>query len=90
MDHITKLDTRKTARYCFEGDMGIDYQDSGIWRSYYLHFYGKDLKEVLESAMISEVDQDGGEINSYGIEDATNNVQIIAYEIIESAIKEKK
>ena len=50
-------------------DLEIDYQDSGIWRSYELSASGNTLEEMLEDATISEIDQDGETLDCYGIEE---------------------
>lgn len=55
-------------------DLGIDYQDEGPWRSYMLESYGDTIDEVFDNAQIAEIDQDGGELYDYSIEDAPMNV----------------
>lgn len=42
--------------------MDVEFRDSGPWRSYELHAEGDTLDELIESAQVSEIDQDGGEI----------------------------
>lgn len=59
-------------------DLGIPYADEGQWRSYALYASGKDVDEFLDSAFISEVDQDGGEITSYPVSEANNQVWTVA------------
>jgi len=73
-------------KFYFDEDMGIFHQDCGPWRSYQLYFAGNNLQEILEDMTISEIDQDGGELNCYGIDDAENEVQKAAYQIIEDTI----
>jgi hypothetical protein len=59
-------------------DLGVEYCDEGQWHSYALWASGKDVDEFLDSAFISEVDQDGGEITSYPVAEATNQVWTVA------------
>jgi len=56
-------------------DLGIDYADCGAWRSYHLNTFGTTQEELRENATISEIDQDGGELNCYGLEEARNDVE---------------
>lgn len=62
-------------------DLGIDYQDEGPWRSYELSTDGTNVKELQENCTVSEIDQDGGELRTYGWEDLPNNEVIDAVEI---------
>lgn len=66
----------------YDGDLGVDYEDSGPWRSYNLAGQGETLKEFLEDATISEVNQNGGELACYGIEDAPRSVEREAIKVI--------
>jgi hypothetical protein len=52
-----------------EEDIGVNYQDCGPWRSYGVDSFGNSLEELMENATVFEVDQDGGELNCYGIDD---------------------
>jgi hypothetical protein len=62
--------------YIEDGDIGIDYQDSGQWRSYHIvNAIGDTEEEFLANVNISEIDQDGGELNTYGFDDALGDVQ---------------
>ena len=58
-----------------ESDIGVSYEACGPWRCYSLDATGSSLDELLESATILEIDQDGGELNTYGFHDAGNVVQ---------------
>lgn len=64
-----------TYKFNIDEDLGIMYQDSGPWRSYQLTASGNTFEELLEDATISEVDQDGGELNCYGLDDADTEVE---------------
>ena len=55
-------------------DLGIDYADIPPWRSYSLDTHGKTLDECLENATIEEIDQDGGTLRCYGVDDSEPNV----------------
>lgn len=75
--------------YKINTDLGIDYQDAGPWRSYVLTAQGTTFKELLKDATIEEVDQDGGTLNYYGIEDApTNKIREVATKELSLAFKE--
>ena len=55
--------------YHIDENLEIDFQDCGQWRSYHIYTQGDTLQELIEDATISEIDQDGGELDCYGIED---------------------
>lgn len=61
-----------------ESDLGIDYQDSGQWRSYGIESSGETIEELFENATIYEIDQDGGEIDCYSMDDADVEISKIA------------
>jgi hypothetical protein len=65
-------------------DLGVDYQDAGPWRSYSFHTYGSTLEDLWDNATVSEIDQDGGELNCYGASEASKEV----YDAIEKIINE--
>jgi hypothetical protein len=69
-----------------EQDMDISYQDAGPWRSYHLDTYGNSVEELCENATIAEIDQDGGELDCYGYDDAWGEVQKRAREMITAAV----
>lgn len=76
--HPKPLALYKT-KYSVEGrDLGIDYQDIGPWRSYILTTSGDSLEECLNEAIIEEVDQDGGTLRSYSLDQANQDVYIPA------------
>jgi hypothetical protein len=68
-------------------DTGVFHEDTGPWRSYELEAYGNTVEEALESAYIYEIDQDGGELNLYGLEDASSKLQKVARMMIDDAAK---
>lgn len=55
-------------------DIGIDYADAGQWRSYGFETFGMNKKELLDNCTVFETDQDGGELNSYSLDKASNPV----------------
>ena len=64
----TKGNPTKTApKYSIDTDIGLDYADSGPWRSYNLVADGDSATELYNNAYIVEIDQDGGELNQYDI-----------------------
>jgi hypothetical protein len=56
-------------------DLGVDWQDAGPWRSFDLTTHGETLEEMRANAAISEVDQDGGELCTYGLEECSSDVE---------------
>jgi hypothetical protein len=68
-------------------DTGVFYQDAGPWRSYELEAYGDTVQEALDGAYIYEIDQDGGELNLYSLEDASSKLQQVARMMIDDAAK---
>lgn len=64
-------------------EMGIIHQDAGPWRSYHLTCSGNSMPEMLQDVSITEVDQDGGDIATYGLEDACEEVRIRACHLID-------
>lgn len=63
-------------------DIGVHYQDEPPWRSYYLETSGDTLIELIDNAQISEIDQDGDEIRTYELNEASNEVIKAAEKII--------
>ena len=61
-------------KYKMSGDVGVDYADCGQWRSYEIEGRGNTIEEFMEDVYISEIDQDGGELDTYALEDAPNEV----------------
>lgn len=46
-------------------DLGVEYADSGAWRSYSMEATGTSADELLDNAHIFEIDQDGGNLRDY-------------------------
>lgn len=69
-----------------ESDIGIEYQDAGPWRSYGLESSGETIEELFENATIYETDQDGGEIDSYSIDDAEVEVYRVANKFLSDLV----
>jgi len=63
-------------KYNIDQDLGIEYRDCGKWRSYQLTAQGNTIEELIESATISEVDQDGGEITCYDIGEGSEACEV--------------
>ena len=68
-------------------DIGVDFADSGPWRSYALEASGNTLDELMNDAQIFETDQDGGSLNHYNLGDADNGVYQAAVKILEKEFK---
>ena len=66
-------------------DIGVDYKDVPPGRNYELYTWGNSIEECIENASISEIDQDGGELDTYIFYDATNNVKAAVMKIITEA-----
>ena len=71
-------------------DLGIMHQDSGPWRSYELSTSGHTLEELLENAYVSQIDQDGGELQDpIHYEDFGNEVINAVENYVKRLLKEK-
>ena len=70
-------------RFSIDQDLEVSFEDSGRWRSYQLVATGNDVDELLADAHIAEVDQDGGEIAFYPLEETPNKIYDVAAKIIE-------
>lgn len=66
---------RRKYRVSIDTDLGIDWADSGPWRSFQLMASGDTREELLEDATIFYIDQDGGELGSCGYEHSDNETQ---------------
>ena len=69
-NHDTKSQTMQV-----DVELPTEYRDSGQWRSYRLTSFGRTLQQLVREAAIEEVDQDGGTIAYYGLEDAPRDVE---------------
>jgi hypothetical protein len=69
-----------------QSELGVDYQDAGPWRSYEMYANGVTREELFADAVITEVDQDGSELATYGILDASNEVADAAEKIIDAVL----
>lgn len=67
-------------------DLGIEWRDSGVWRSYRLTSNGECSDELLANATVEELDQDGGSLNCYGYEDASGEVATAVEKAIDHAL----
>lgn len=67
-------------------DTGIDHADEGPWRGYHLTTEGTSLADLEANASITEVDQDGGDLNTYALGDARRDVYERGCQMIETAI----
>jgi hypothetical protein len=64
-----------------------EYQGSGKFRSFSFYAFGHSIDELIKNADILEVDQDGGEISCYGLDDASNDVYQAAIGLINAEFK---
>ena len=63
-------------------DTEVEWCDDGPWRNYQLEASGDTLEQVLKSAQITEIDQDGGDLATYGLEEAPQDVELAGKKII--------
>ncbi len=64
-------------------DLGVDFADDGAWRSYGMSTSGDSLQELLSEAVIYETGQDGGELNSYSLDNGNSQLERAALVAIE-------
>ncbi len=67
-------------------DLEVDHRDSGGYRSYELSCEGNTLEQCMETAYIAEIDQDGGELDTYPLDDSDGDVFFQAVYQIKRAI----
>ena len=65
-----KRNPPKTYKFSIDEDLGIEWADAGPWRSVNICSFGNSLAELIENCSLSEVDQDGGELNTFDLEDS--------------------
>lgn len=71
-------------------DLEVDHQDAGPWRCYELTTHGKTFNECYDNAVIQVIDQDGGELDTFKIEDANDDVYDAATEAIKKELVKLK
>ncbi len=81
---------QRRVKYNIDQDLGIEYADEGPWRSYQFTASGDSLLELVEDAQISEVDQDGGDLRCYGLDEATEKMRELAEKLILEALNAKE
>jgi hypothetical protein len=73
-----------------QGECLGDDSDERGWYCYDLTSDGSTLEELVENAVIGEVDQDGGDLDCYGLEDAPNAIQDAAMRVFEQHLGKLK
>jgi Fe-S-cluster containining protein len=68
-------------------EIGIDYADCGPWRSYHVYAEGETVEQLMNDATISEVGQDGGDLDSYSFAGASETIQDKLISIFEASLK---
>lgn len=76
--------------FSIDTDLDLMYQDHGPWRSYRLTASGDTESELIADATIEEVDQDGGTLRVYGLEQTTNQISDLAIQEISNTILKTK
>ena len=66
-------------------ETGITFQDEGVWRSYHLYSEGETLLELIDNAYIAEIDQDGGELTNYSIDNMNKDDHSLCFKLLEDA-----
>jgi hypothetical protein len=69
-------------KYYIETEIGIDFADAGPWRSYHLDACGDSFQELVDSATVSEIDQDGGELDCYELRQASSEIETAVLRLI--------
>ena len=69
-------------------ELAYEYRDAGPWRSYSMETEGHHHHDLIDNCTIAEIDQDGGELDCYGIWDAPYKVTREALSIIEDSIND--
>lgn len=67
-------------------ELNFEYRDAGPWRSYTMETYGIHHSDLLDNCMITEIDQDGGDIRSYDLFNAPHEIIKESLSIIEKEI----
>lgn len=75
-------------KYNIECDTGYPHEDCGRWRSYELVASGNTKEELLADAHIFEVDQDGGSLGDYPLEDTGGKLYELGLALIDQGIAE--
>lgn len=65
-----------------EKQLDTMHSDEGPWKSYELYAEGNNLDQLMETAIISEIDQDGDDLRHYSIGNASWEVFKEAEQII--------
>lgn len=76
-------------KYSVDTDLGIDWQDAGPWRSYQLTASGDNLSALLKDAYISEIDQDGGDLDNYSLKNCDGEVWEKSVKLLEKLTGEE-
>lgn len=63
-------------------DIGIDFADAGPWRSYQLETSGDTFDQMVQNATVSEIDQDGGTLSAYGLDEASSQIEAACLRLI--------
>lgn len=74
-------------RYSVDTDTGYAHQDEGPWRSYEVVAEGNTLDELIADAHIFEIDQDGGNLNDYPLEETGGSLHDLAIDAIKLEIE---
>jgi hypothetical protein len=76
-------------KFCIDTTLDVQYRDIGPWRSYQLYTTGDSLDEMIKNATVSEIDQDGGDLDTYELNDCTTKVELECLELIHAEVLKK-
>lgn len=80
----------KQVKFSIDADTRVEYCDEGQFRNFQLITEGDNVDQLLDNAQISEVDQDGGELDTYPLDDARSDVIRAANKIIMRVVEGRK
>ena len=73
----------KKPKYSIDEDIGVEWADEGLWRSYQVIGQGDTLGELYGSLGIAEIGQDGDTIDYYEVNEATDEIIDATYATME-------
>lgn len=68
--------------FIIDRELPIQFQDEGPWRNYYLVSDGTKLVELIDNAVIFEVDKSGKDLRNYPLNKASKSVFHEAMKVI--------
>lgn len=72
-------------KYNIDTELGVDWCDEGPWRSFHLTASGNTPLELIDDAVIEAIDQDGGTLGTYTIDEYSQDTEAAALREISAA-----